>query len=231
MALAALAAVALSVALGIVFFATPNEATMGIVQKIFYFHVPSAMAAYAGFIICGVASVYYLVTGNVRGDIVARSAAELGVLFCAAVLLSGPLWAKKAWGTYWTGEPRLLLTLVTALIFVAYLVVRSVGGRNEMTRKICAVLGILGVANIPLVRMSVNKWRGNHPQVVTGGGDGIAEQMVPAFASMSLAILLVFAALFVMRMHIGYAREDAETWHRLVSRRRDAMRDLAPNAT
>lgn len=223
--LLALAFGTLIAGLAIVFFATPNEATMGVVQKIFYFHVPSALTAYLGFTVCLVGSIWYLLRGDVRADVVARAGAELGVLFCVAVLLSGPLWAKKAWGTYWTGEPRLLLTLVMMLIFFAYIIVRGVGGRTELTRKIGAVLAILGFATIPLVRGAVKLWRGNHPRVVTGEGGGIADAMVPGFVTMSVACVLVFAALFWLRVRIGYAEEDLETWHRLVQRRRRTIED------
>lgn len=211
--------------LGIVFFATPNELTMGVVQKIFYFHVPSAMTAYLGFTVCLGGSLWYLLRGDVRADVVARAGAELGVLFCVAVLLSGPLWAKKAWGTYWTGEPRLLLTLVMMLVFFAYIIVRGLGGRTELTRKIGAVLAILGFATIPLVRGAVKLWRGNHPRVMTGDGGGIADSMMPAFATMSVACLLLFAALFWLRVRVGFAEEDIETWHRLVQRRRRSVED------
>jgi heme exporter protein C len=224
---AAVAFLALGAALAQVFFNTPVESTMGVVQKIFYFHVPCAMTAYLGFTICLGGSLWYLLKGDVRGDVVARAGAELGVLFNLAVLISGPLWAKKAWGTYWTGEPRLLLTLVMMLIFFAYLIVRGLGGRNELTRKIGAVLAILGFATIPLVRGAVKLWRGNHPRVMTGDGGGIADAMLPGFAAMSIAIVAVFFALFWLRVRVGLAEEDAETWYRWIQRRRRAVQDLA----
>ena len=190
---------------------------MGVVQRIFYFHVPSAILTYAGFVLCCCASVVYLVTGS------ARAGAELGVLFCAIVLVSGPIWARKAWGTWWTGEPRLLLTLVMWLIFVAYLVVRALGGRTEMTRKICAVLGILGVADIPLVRVAVARWRGNHPRVLREGG--IDPEMMHTLLAMMAALGLVFAVLLIARVRIGLVEEDVETWHRSLHARRVAIDD------
>lgn len=229
-ALAVAAALALTAALAKVFFATPTEATMGVVQKIFYFHVPCAITAYLGFTICLGGSVWYLLKGDIRADVIARAGAELGVLFCTAVLISGPLWAKKAWGTFWTGEPRLLLTLVMMLIFFAYIVVRGLGGRTELTRKIGAVLAILGFANIPLVRMSVKLWRGSHPQVVTGDGGGLDPSMVPAFLGMGGAILLTFVALFVLRVQVGLAEEDVEVAHRALARRARRLEDLGASA-
>ncbi len=225
--LTAVAALALTAAVAMVFFYAPIEASMGVVQRIFYFHVPSAMAAYAGFTIACGASIWFLITGSTRADVVAQAGAEVGVLFCAAVLISGPLWARKAWGTWWTGEPRLLLTLVMCLIFIAYLVVRQVGGRAEVTRKICAVLAILGVADIPIVRMAVDRWRGNHPQVLGGEGGGITTEMGYVLVAMFAAIALTFAALLAQRIRLGLLEEDIETWHRALHARRTRADDVA----
>lgn len=225
--LAGVSACALVGAFAMVFFYAPIEASMGVVQRIFYFHVPSAIAAYAGFIVACVASVIYLLNGDRRADIVARAGTEVGVLFCAAVLTSGPIWARKAWGTWWTGEPRLLLTLVMFLIFVAYLIVREVGGRAELTRKICAVLAILGVADIPIIRMAVARWRGNHPQVIAGEGGGITPEMGYVLLATFAAIALVFATLMALRIRVGLLEEDVETWHRALQPRRARTEDLA----
>lgn len=222
----ALAAVSMMVGLGLVFFYAPLEATMGVAQKIFYFHVPCAIAAYVAFIACCIASVAYLLTGSARADVVARASCEIGVLFCTAVLISGPLWARKAWGTWWTGEPRLLLTLVMCLIFVAYLVVRQVGGRSDITSKICALLAILGVADIPIIRMAVDRWRGNHPEVLREGGGGISPEMGHAFLAMVVATALVFTVLLVQRIRLGLLEEDIEAWHRALQPRRARIDDL-----
>jgi len=207
-----------------VFAYAPVERTMGIVQKIFYYHVPSAISAYIGFFICCGASVWYLLTGNIKADVVARAGAEVGVLFCLMVLGSGPLWARKAWGTFWTGEPRLLLTLVMLLIFCAYLIVREFGGRTELTRRICAVLGILGVADIPLVRMSVARWRGNHPQVLSKGG--IDDDMYVALMFSAGALAMLFVTLLWFRIRLGLAEEDVTRLQRAVSERDMRAEDL-----
>jgi heme exporter protein C len=213
--LGVLAAVAMATAITLIFTWAPTERTMGIVQKIFYLHVPAAISAYVGFFICCGASVWYLIKGDVRADVLARSGAEVGVFFCLMVLGSGPLWARKAWGTFWTGEPRLLLTMVMMLIFAAYLVVREFGGRSEMTRRICAVLGILGVADIPLVRMSVARWRGNHPQVLSRGG--IDDDMYVALYASAAAMALVFTTFLWLRYRIGIAEEDTNRLSRALA--------------
>lgn len=213
------------VMLGMIFFYAPIERSMGVVQKIFYIHVPSAIAGYIGFLICAAASIIYLLRRTPAADVVARAGAECGVLFCTAVLLSGPLWARKAWGVWWTGEPRLLLTLVLMLIFVAYLLVRSLGGRSELTSRICAMLAILGVANIPMVRWSVERWRGSHPQVMTGEGGGISSEMELVLTISFATIGLLFALLFWLRVRIGLAEEDVERFHREASARAYRIED------
>ena len=204
--LAALVGVVFVAAMAAIFGYAPQEATMGIVQKIFYFHVPSAIGSYIGFLIAFGASVYYLVRGDRRADVIARAGAEIGVLLCFVVVMSGPLWARKAWGAFWTGEPRLMLTLVLLLIFLAYLVVRQLGGDSELTRRVCSSLAILGVVNIPLVRYSVARWRGNHPRVITGNGGGISSEMQVALLCGFVLIALLFALFFVVRIRQGFAR-------------------------
>jgi heme exporter protein C len=118
-----------------------------------------------------------------------------------------------------------MLTLVLFLIFCAYLVVRSFGGRTELTRRIGAVLAILGVADIPLVRVAVQRWRGNHPQVLRGEGGGITDEMQVALIAGFVAVTLVFATLFWLRVRIGFAEEDIETTWRAMQQREDRIED------
>lgn len=225
--LAALSAATLVVALYLIFVHAPQERTMGIVQKIFYFHVPSAIAAYAGFFTACGASVVYLLKGSRRADVVARAGAEVGVLFCSVVLMSGPLWARKAWGAFWTGEPRLMLTLILLLTFLAYLVVRQLGGNTELTRRICAALAIIGVVDIPLVRYSVVRWRGHHPQVITGEGGGLAPEMQTALLVSFIAVALLFATFVWLRIRLGMLNADAEVLQRNLAIRRQRIAALS----
>ena len=156
--------------LGWAFFLAPVEATMGIVQKIFYFHVPCAMAMQALFVVCGIASFLYLLKPRAAFDRIAVATAEVGVLMGFFALTTGPLWARKAWGHYWEWEPRLTLTLVLAFMFVAYTALRSFGGSDELTKRIAAGLAVAGIPAIYLVRVAVTWWRGTHPRVVWSGG-------------------------------------------------------------
>jgi len=139
----------------------PAEATMGIVSKIFYFHVPVASLTLISSIVCGVASALFLARRRPGADHVALAAAELVVVFGVAVLATGPLWARKAWGVWWVWEARLVMTLVLWMIFVAYLLLRRFGGPGAEI--LAAAVGLFGMAVSPFIYWSVNLWRTMHP--------------------------------------------------------------------
>lgn len=185
-------------ALYAIFAYAPIEAQMGIVQKIFYFHVPSWNAMYIGFATCSVCSAIYLSKHDDRWDALAVAGAEVGMVFCIAGLITGPLWARKAWGVYWTWDPRLTSTLLEAMIFFAYLVLRSFGAIGEVEKRFAAGLAVIGLLDIPIIKYSVQRWRGTHPTVITGKGGGLAPQMWPAFwMGMLLFVLLAVALIWI----------------------------------
>lgn len=166
----------------------------GIVQKIFYFHVPSAYVMYVGVVVCLVASVGYLVTRKEGWDAVALAGAEMACVFCLIVLITGPLWARRAWGVYWVWDARLTTTLLCGLVYVAYLVLRAFGGEGEAERKFAAALGIFGAVDAPFVHWSVQRWRGQHPTVITSRGGGLDPEMKSAL----LYCFVAFTALAVL---------------------------------
>jgi heme exporter protein C len=196
-----LAATALyAVTIYVIFLRAPIEMRMGIVQKIFYFHVPAAYSMYLGATACFVGSVGYLVKPTDLWDGLGRAGAEIAVTFGAMVLISGPLWAAKAWGFFWTWDPRLTTALLSVLVYVAYLVLRGFAGDGEGERKFAAALGILGAANLPIIHFSVQKWGGQHPQVITGKGGGLqSPEMKLALGLSFLAFTLFVAALLWVR--------------------------------
>src|SRR5438093_4368518 len=139
----------------------PYESTMGLVQKIFYYHMPAAGMFLVAAVVCGIASVRYLFGGSPKQDRLAYAAAELTVLFGAITLVTGPLWARKAWGVWWTWDVRLTASLMGWMVAWAYLLVRKYGGPGS--DKLAAGLALFGMANVPFVYVSVNYWRTIHP--------------------------------------------------------------------
>ncbi len=175
--LGVLTAVLLSYALYEALVAAPTEKTMGDVQRIFYYHVPSAWTAFILFFVNFIASVVYLVRRNPKADIVALVTAEVGVVFCTVVLVTGPIWARPVWGIWWTWDLRLTLTLVLWLIYVSYLVLRKFSSSGQ-TPLLAAVLAVLGALDVPLVYFSIWFFRTQHPQPVIGGGGSIDPRML-----------------------------------------------------
>jgi heme exporter protein C len=204
---AALAALALLIAPQLIISA-PREASMGFVYKIFFYHVPSATVTFISAFVCAWGSALYLFKRSEKGDQLAVSAAELTVLFCLLTLVTGPLWARKAWGVWWQWDARLTISLLLELIFVAYLLVRKYGGPGS--EKLAAAVGIFGVAVSPFVYVSVNIWRTIHPktsvvpEIVRNPQQGMA---APLLTSM-LAFVLLFVLLLTLRVGLA-ERQDA----------------------
>ena len=203
-ALVALAAAVTVGAIHFIFFKAPTEATMGIVQKVFYFHVPSAYAMYLGATACFVGSAGYLAKGTRAWDALAKAGAETAVTMGLMVLISGPLWAAKAWGVYWTWDPRLTTSMLSVLIYVAYVVLRAFSGGGEAERKFAAALGVLGAANLPIIHFSVQKWGGNHPKVITKGGGGLQHP------DMKTALMLGFLSFTLIAIVVLWQRARLE---------------------
>ena len=205
-----LTAILLVRALHAVFLEAPREKTMGDVQRIFYFHVPSAWMALLGFFICFLASLFYLATRKPRWDWAAVSAAEVGVVFTSVVLVTGPIWARPVWGIWWTWDARLTSTLVMFLIYVGYLLLRDYVIDPTRRANLAAVFGIMGFVDAPIVYMSIRWWRTQHPQpVIAGGpGSGLDPRMWHVFLMSLAAMLALFVLLLTTRY--GLERQRAE---------------------
>jgi heme exporter protein C len=175
--LATVTALLLSFALYEALIGAPTERTMGDVQRIFYYHVPSAWTAFLLFLINFVASVMYLVRRNAKADMLALVSAEVGVVFCTVVIVTGPIWARPVWGIWWAaGDIRLTTTLVLWLIYISYLVLRQFSTSGQ-TATIAAVVAIFGALDVPLVYFSIWFFRTQHPSPVIGAGGSLDPRM------------------------------------------------------
>ena len=195
-----------------VFFWVPTEATMGIVQRIFYIHVPAWWIAFLAFGIVALCSAVYLWLGDERLDRAAVTAAEAGMVFTTIGLLTGPLWGRVAWGTWWEWEPRLTLALILWFIYLGYFIVRRTAVNPEQGKRFAAVVGIIGVLDIPLIHVSVTWLRSLHPEAVILNPDGLAMDLDASMGATIgvglLAFSLIFASLFLARYAVaGYEHE------------------------
>ena len=203
----ALVFVTMLAALWLVFIAVPTEREMGIVQRIFYFHVASAWVAFLGFFLVAGASAVYLWSRSAAADRLAQAGGEIGVLFCTLVLITGPLWARPIWGVWWTWDPRLTMTVILWAIYASYLMLRAFGGDDDAVRRYAAVLGIVGVLDIPIIMVSVRLLRGIHPAVLTRneGGSGLVDPWMRAGLGVS-ALALILLAVWLIALRVRTAR-------------------------
>jgi heme exporter protein C len=196
-----------------VFVYVPTEQAQGIVQRIFYFHVSAALTMFLAFFVVFVASIIFLWKRLMWWDNIAASAAEIGVIFCTLVLITGPIWARPIWGTWWSWDPTLTLTLVLWLIYVAYLLLR-VDAYDEKRTRYAAILGIIGFIDVLIIRWSVEKWRTLHPKPVViqeGGATGLPPSMLLTFLICLAAFVLLFFFLLRERVSLAQSRNDLET--------------------
>jgi len=184
----------------------PYETTMGLVQKIFYFHVPSAMMMFVSAFVCGIASAVFLFGRSPRADRVALTGAELVAVFGLVVLVTGPIWARKAWGVWWQWDARLTSSLLLWMIFLAYLLLRRYGGPGA--DRLSAGLALFGMANVPFVYWSVNVWRTLHPKTTVV--PSLDPAMRPAFWWAVLAFTLLYLVVFAARLRLEDQRSRLE---------------------
>jgi heme exporter protein C len=229
--LGAAAWAAVSISLVLIFFVarTAQSAMGGQLQRIFYFHVPAAWVAYLAFAIVFLSSIAYLRTSDRRWDILAHSSAEIGVVFLALVLITGPIWAHPVWGTWWQWDARLTSTLVTWLTYVGYLFIRNLTTDQRRGGRLAAVVGIIGLVNIPIVHFSVYWWRTLHPTGPTPANptanSGLGTPELAAFFTSLVAFTLLFAWLLAMRARLGRleARADELELEVVSGRRRETV--------
>ena len=180
-------------ALYMVFVYVPTEKHTGIVQRIFYFHVPVAWVSFLAFFVTFIFSIIYLWKRQAKSDAIACASAEVGVVFTTLVLITGPIWAKPVWGIWWTWDARLTTSLVLWLIYIAYLLVRSLATEPARGARYSAVIGIVGFIDVPIVFLTVNLWRTQHPTTIIFEG-GLTAPMLATL----LVCITAFTVLYVL---------------------------------
>jgi heme exporter protein C len=191
-------------------FIAPTERTMGVIQRIFYFHVPSAWTGFVAFFINLVGSIALLRTRNLKWDRLGVAAAEIGVAFFTVVLVTGPIWARPVWGIWWTWDARLTTSFVLWLLYVCYLLLRTLIDETERRAVLSAVFGIFAAFDIPLVYFSIWLFRTQHPQPVIGAGGSLDPRMLNVLLLCWAALLGVMALLIRQRYRLETLRHAVE---------------------
>ncbi len=191
------------------FFIAPEERTMGLIQRIFYFHVASAWAGFTAFFLCFLGNLLYVWKREQKYDWLAVSGAEVGLAFTTVVLITGPIWAHPVWGIWWTWDARLTSTFVLWLLYVSYLLLRTLVDEPDRRALLSSLFGIFAFLDVPLVFGAIRWWRTQHPQpVIMGGqGSGLDPTMKSVFFFSALAMHVLMLFLVAER----YALEKMQT--------------------
>ena len=208
--LAVITGVLMLVDLYFIFMVAPTDAVLGHVQRVFYFHVPIAIMSFLAFFVVFIASLMYLFKRSPKWDAFAHASAEVGVVFVTLALISGIIWARPVWNTWWTWEPRLTTTLILWLIYIAYLMVRSYAPTQSKGAIYAAVVGIIGFVDVPIVYYSVVWWRSIHPSPVVGPfakSDSLDSTMALVLLYSFITFVFFFAYMVMERMELRTTEE------------------------
>lgn len=200
-------AVLMMASLYMVFVYVPTDKEMGIVQRIFYFHVPLAWVAFFAFFLVFLGSILYLRRREQKWDVFASSSAEVGVIFTTLVLITGSIWAKPIWGVWWTWDARLTTALVLWLIYVAYFIVRGYISEEERRARFAAVVGIVGFIDVPIVALAITLSRTQHPGPLIFQG-GLAPPMVFTLMVCIIAFTVFYFLLFTERISLKRSEDE-----------------------
>lgn len=198
----------------LVYIHAPVEAHMGVVQKIFYTHLPMAWWSFVSFFTVALAGAVYLKTGKAAWDRLAYAAAEVGVVLCTLALISGSIWARHSWGVWWTWDPRLSTALILWFLYSGYLMLRHVDMPERRRSRVCAVVGIIAFLDVPLVFFSARLWRSIHPSVFASEGGGLDSAMRLAAIGMVLAFGLLWWAMVCLARSIKDAEGTVQSLQR-----------------
>ena len=214
--LGSLSGIGVLVSLWLIFQYAPMDAIQGEPQRIFYFHVPMAWLGMLGFGVLTAAGIGYLVTKDERWDWAARAAAELGAVFITLALITGSIWGRPIWGTWWTWDARLTTTLILWFIYIGYLMLRSYMGRTHSSARAGAVLSIVGIIDVPIIYESVNWWRTLHPAQQVGVAGALPPSVVLTLMVSLTSFTLLFSFLLIQLYQLQRVQTIAQRLRMMV---------------
>ena len=203
-------------ALGMVFIYAPLEAIMNYVQKIFYFHISNAWVGMLGFIVAAIAGVVYLIKKDLKWDVIELAAVEISLVFFFIAIVTGSIWAKPSWGTYWTWDARLTTAAILEMIYLAYLLLRQGIEEQERRARFSAVYTLIGAVSVPVTFLSIRIWQTIHPVVIGGGSSGsqgsfgMTPPMLLTMFFCLASFSVIFATLLWYRVRLGNLAERVD---------------------
>ena len=210
----------MAVTLYLVFLWVPTERTLGVSQRIFYFHVPLGWIGMVSILVVAIASVMHLVTGKEKWDSLAHATAELGVVFATLIIVTGSIWARPVWGVWWTWDAKLTTTLVLWFIYVGYLMVRAYGPLGGQGKRFASVIALIGAIDAPIIYMSTVWWRGLHPEPNIGPlaeSGGLDSRMLIAFLVSMVTFTVLYAYLLLERYSLKRVEADLDELYQRIT--------------
>jgi heme exporter protein C len=197
-----LAAILITVSIGMIFFYAPLEKTMGIIQKIFYFHLSLAFTAFLSFFVACVSGIMYLIRRQRVWDARLAASVEIGVVLTTLVLISGSLWGRPIWNTWWTWDPRLTTSLILWFIFASCLILRAAVDEEGKRATFSAIMAIVGFVDVPIVFLSARLWRSIHPTVIRSDSVGLESTMIMTLLVCLVSMLVFWISLYRFRVSL-----------------------------
>lgn len=213
----AVAAVAMITSLYLVFLYAPTERTMGVIQRIFYFHLSSAWVGFLAFFGAFMAGISYLLRRQWLSDVTGVASVEIGIVFSTIAIVTGSIWARPVWNTWWTWDPRLTTTLVMWMYYVSSLLLRQMVEGEERPARFTALLSIIGFVNVPVVFMAIRLWRTIHPVILTTQGFALEPRMLLTLLVCLLSFTLLYLCLLLLRIRVGSLRLEIDKLKMLLS--------------
>ncbi len=220
MPLAILSTIAIIGGLYMALLFAPTEVTMGDVQRIFYIHVPLAWIGFFAFFVTFLAGIAYLWKGDMKWDRLAVSSVEVGVVFMAMAIVTGSIWARPVWNTWWTWDPRLTLSTVVLVIYIAYIMLRAAVEEPTRRARFAAVFGIAGFASVPLDFFAIRWWRTIHPVIFESKGFHLSQRMLATLLICLVAVTLLYFTLLIQRLRLENFRVEVERLKKVADSKR-----------